>query len=534
MKKRLLSLLLTASSVLMLFGTTGCSKTVNTSSIVGSSQLTTSAEDDSDESSIESDQMLSDYSQIGSGQVSSKDSQPSVSAEKSSSTVIPADDPNNQIKVEFVKQNTDVIRQDSDGNRRLVYIKITNTKDIALNNANLYYKDKGKAVTRELGLVFVNTKVSYDTFWIDESQQGYIAATIKNGNEVVWKGSINIQPSSKNYVIPKSKCYTINDMKPMMLRGVNYFHKYECWGKDWLKDDFTKEWNADFKEMSTKLNINSVRAFALLKDELLYLGKVPTSETIIKIGKFLTCADKYQIKVLMCLESEPKVSTNQGENLRFVRGVIEPFMNDGRVIMWDLINEPDDDHHNDQPFQGMTQGGALDTMLKTLYPKLRKEFAPNQMTCIGTGYRLEKLQALGLSTQVGSWHGYIQSDLPVEKVYQGYVDAANKFWNGKRDPWMIQEWGYPSQTEGENYDDQYQLKVYQSYIPAILKLYEEGYNLIGSYAWCAYEYPNASIDVDNKTLGLIKADGTVKPAGRYLAETYADLRKKVPAPWEKK
>lgn len=236
--------------------------------------------------------------------------------------------------VEFVPQATDIIRQDSDCNRRLIYIKIINKNGLVIKNATLNYTDGNKKVKREIGTIYLNAKRTYETFWINADFKGHLSATVTMGSQTIWKSKIDIQPSAKTYTVPKSKIYKLGDLKPLMLQGVNYFHWKHSWDDDWLQDDFIKEWEADMKEMKTKLNINTIRAFTIFEDTLQYLGNLPKSETLIKIGKFLEICDKYDIKVLMCLYGgKPHWLDNQGDNLRHIRGVVEPFINDGRIIM---------------------------------------------------------------------------------------------------------------------------------------------------------------------------------------------------------
>lgn len=172
-------------------------------------------------------------------------------------------------------------------------------------------------------------------------------------------------------------------------------------------------------------------------------------------------------------------------------------------------------------------------MLRTMYPKLKNEIDPNHMSFIGTGWEIEKLQAINLMPEIGSFHGYVQGGLTPDQVFQGWeTGAADRFFNGKRGPWIMEEWGFPStREEGMANDNQYQLSVYQSYIPALLRMRNEGYNLIGSYAWIAYDFLERTvIPIRERTNGLMSKDGVLKSAGQYLAQTYADLRKQVPAP----
>ena len=155
-----------------------------------------------------------------------------------------------------------------------------------MSNCSLYYKENTITITREIGQIYINKKCTYETFWMDSNFSGNLSASLKSKDGIVlWEGNITIQPASNTYKIQQSKCYSLSDIKPMMLHGVNYFNRYKCWGKDWLQDDFTNEWDSDFKDMTSKLHINSVRAFTLLDPTLLYDGQAPTSKTIIKIAK---------------------------------------------------------------------------------------------------------------------------------------------------------------------------------------------------------------------------------------------------------
>lgn len=520
-------------AILFLFCIAGCNTTSSSVSSFSDTSTTDSQTDSEtmDASTTSAEVSVTTQSTIskttGSNQTHT---QSTASTTSKATTSTEAVNPNNKIALTFLAQETDILRQDDDATRRLVYFRINNQKGIAIKDAKITYSDGGKKVEREIGLIYLNQRYTVETMWVKSTVSGKLPVTVTNGDgNILFEGNINIQPSSKEYVIKKSKIYDLDDIKPGMLRGGNYFNKVEHWGRDWMKDDFTAEWEADFKEFSSKLNINTVRAFTIFSETLREVGNVPTSETLLKVCKFLEIADKYNVKILFCIfGGSPVPSDHQGDNLRFLRGVVEPFQNDGRIIMWDLINEPDADTSFGEP------DNTLSKAVSYLYPQLRDVYATKHMTGIGTAFQLDKLYKLGIKGEVGHYHFYTNRLAYANQNAAHLKEAARLYWNDKKDPFVFGEWGYSSENATTKViDEELQLKFYEASYGAYEILYEEGYNLLGTYQWCIYDYPE-NVIAGERFAGAIRKDGTVKPAGQYLAQKYAELKAKVPAPWDKK
>jgi hypothetical protein len=218
--------------------------------------------------------------------------------------------------------------------------------------------------------------------------------------------------------------------------------------------------------------------------------------------------------------------------MRFLRTIVELFQNDGRVIAWDLANEID----CAQALEDEIAAGEMGTYSRyvtEMYPLLRDEWAPRHITMIGTGFKLYNLQALGVTTECGSYHGYVQTDLPSAHIAKGYAEAAASYFNGKEGAWILEEFGFPSEDARGVEDMQYQADVYRGYIGAIRSLLQDGYRLLGVCQWCIYDYVDrAGVIVQERRNGVICEDGTLKEAGHLLAEFYAELAQTTPAPWD--
>jgi hypothetical protein len=263
-------------------------------------------------------------------------------------------------------------------------------------------------------------------------------------------------------------------------------------------------------------------------------GNTPTAEILSKVNDFLGIADRHHVRVLFCLNSgfHPGFSEKTGENMRFLRTIVELFQNDGRVLAWDLANEID---CADALAAEIANGemGKYSRYVTEMYPLLRDVWAPNHITMIGTGFKLYNIEALGVETECGSIHGYIQTDLPVSYVFENYTDAAADFFDGKDGAWMLQEFGFPSEDAQGVEDADYQTDVYRSYIGALRQLYADDYRLLGTYQWCIYDYVDeANVVVRERRNGVIREDGSLKDAGALLAEFYEELAKSTPAPWD--
>ncbi len=162
------------------------------------------------------------------------------------------------LTVTVEKQELDVLRQDADTTRRLVYLKIENTNHNTYKGLKLAYADGGKSQVREIYDVFFNERQLYDTMWIASDEKSVQAVLSNDKNQVVWRGTLEIQPAEKSFTVEKSKVYGLEELSTMSLRGINYLTRYNP--RCAITDQGETIWDSEYKEIAA-LNANAVRTF---------------------------------------------------------------------------------------------------------------------------------------------------------------------------------------------------------------------------------------------------------------------------------
>ena len=434
---------------------------------------------------------------------------PAASASSAQSNAIPS-----EFNIITEKQEVDILRTEDKFVSRLVYLKIYNIEGLTYNGCTLTYTDGGKAVTRELATIYPNNVVVYDTIWV-RSDTSSIKAVMKGSNgKEIWKGTIKIQKAARESVVPKSKIYHISDLTTMSLRGTNYYPRYAPWT---TYEEGEPYWEKEFADFVPRLHVNTLRI--MLEVSTRKSGNLPPPETIERLNKLLAVANKYNLKIMVCAGAG-QPSRLDSENLRWLRGVMEPFMNDGRILLWDMINEVD---------AALEAQPYIVPYLQKFFPML-KQFDPNHDTHIGWAYFFDRITALNLNQPIWQYHYYGIFNVDVMD------ETEKKHFPGR--PYIIGEFGYTSleyiSGSGQFSSEEYQATVYKSIFEGAMELKNRGHKIMGVYNWCAYEYPGFYTNENGEGYnGVIREDGTLKPAGAYLAGEYLKLKQSNPAPWER-
>ncbi len=444
----------------------------------------------------------------------------------------PSEEPGALVHVKVTPSETDVLRENDEGRtEKLVVLRIDNPDGRAFEHLTLEYRNGGKKAVREILPIEASDRTVSDVFYLEAPYEGLLDAELKNGSDVIWKGTLEITDAPDRVTIPASPRVSLSDLEPGMLRGANYFNRLDCWGRDWNYPDYTDSWRKDLNESVSLLHLNAIRAFTIFgADELWEEANLPSAEALARLGRFLSVADECGLKVILCLNSgsNPGFLERFADNARYLRTIAELLRYDGRILAFDLANEIDTYQELESELASGKQG-RFSRFLTECYPALRDEWAPDHITMVGTGFKLDNLTKLGVETELGSYHGYIQSDLPADRVADGYEANFDR-----AAPWVMEEWGYSSEDKSGSEDEAFQKRVYESYLAAFDRLYADGWNLLGTFQWCIYDYVGeAKIVVVERKNGVIRSDGSLKPAGELLADYYEAKMKQIPAPWEK-
>lgn len=426
------------------------------------------------------------------------------------------------VRVLGTRQSIDIMREENTGKSRLVYLKFTNFEGKTHKDCVLTYTEDGKTYTRSIGTIYLNEKVVYDTIWLKESTTSVEGKLKDAKGRELWKGTISVMKASAQSVIPKSKIYNETNLKPGTIRGVNYYPQLTPWSA-WTKQD-PAVWDKELADAAS-LNINAIRTFAECWESDQMLGWCATPEYIATINKLFSVAEKHGIHVLFCLNSNIP-SQIMEYNIRYTRSIVEPFINDGRVLAWDLINEVDD--------KGLSETEYIDEYCLTCYPLL-SEIDPNHLNQIGFACMLEKVVKAGITFDKPnqSWQYHYYRKTTKENI--GWW-VKNYF---KDRPFILGEFGdttalhvndgAPREYLGEDW----QLDVYKAVLAAYNGAVEDGQKMLGAFAWCLYDYPSMENQSTGQGhFGLIRSDGTLKPAAEYLRDEYAKMKKNRPAQWD--
>lgn len=315
----------------------------------------------------------------------------------------------------------------------------------------------------------------------------------------------------------------IRELRPLSVRGVNYFPRETPWGGMWTKtpaEVFEKDMG-----LAASLGCNTVRTFLQFAPHIEQAGLVkpdgsPTPAYLEKFDQLLAAAWRHGIRVVVCFEFAPQwlSATNAPRWQRALTDVVGAHRDDGRVLMWDVMNEPDDDAKWTE---------ATRAYLKAAMPFV-KQLDTNHPTTVGIAYRIDRLASVGLP-DVLQYHEYCPKTVLFEKgaARVGQSIAGQRRAGGTR-PLVIGEFGMCTARDPRHGADE-SLKVKMGEAPGTeadqARIYEivlagaESAQIAGVMPWCLYDYrlrnPNES------HFGLVRTDGTWKPAALVLQKAFA-------------
>lgn len=314
----------------------------------------------------------------------------------------------------------------------------------------------------------------------------------------------------------------VRDLPALSVRGVNYYPRETSWGGMWTRTP-PEVWERDLA-LAASLGINTVRTFvsfspAVEAAGLLEPDGTPAPAYIEKIGVFLDAAWRNGIRVILCFDFDAKrLGDGAHGGWRAALGAVSAaFGADGRVLLWDLMNEPDDD---------AKWTPAVRSYLAAAEPVLRASGA-RQLVTVGLTWRVDRLEEVGLP-EVIQYHEYCPKGVLFEagagRVCQT-VDRMRRA-GGER-PVLIGEFGLctsrdpvygaeeplrakAAPTTG---DEAEQARVYEIVLDAA-----ERSRIAGVLAWCLHDYPIRNPNESH--FGLVRLDGSLKPAADVLRNRY--------------
>ena len=330
-------------------------------------------------------------------------------------------------------------------------------------------------------------------------------------------------PRITRLVIAAPKAPLIRDFQPLSVRGVNYYPRETPWGGMWTRTP-PEVWQRDMA-VAASLGVNTIRTFVPFNDGLQQAGLVeadgtPTPAYLEKLDTLLAAAWRHNIRGILCFEFSQPWLTASGASARWKRAVstiVDKHRDDGRVLLWDLMNEPEDD---------AKWTDATRAYLHDALPRVRQH-DPNHLTTVGLTWRIDRLVTVGLP-DVLQYHEYCPKGPLFEKGPSRVSQTvAGQRKAGSHRPLLIGEFGMSTARDPDHGAEESRrakigdapgTEAEQARLYEIVLTAAEKDEVAGVLPWCLYDY---AIENPNEShFGLIRGDGSLKPAAEVLHKAF--------------
>lgn len=315
----------------------------------------------------------------------------------------------------------------------------------------------------------------------------------------------------------------VREIKPLSVRGVNYYPAQTPWGGLWTKTP--PEVIEKDMALCASLNINTIRTFMMWNEFMDANGNV-APQYLDKFEHLLSAAWKNNIRVIACFEIVPRGKNITAEKWqRAMSAFVTRYKNDGRILMWDLMNEPESRDWDAESRE----------YLRAALPFI-KQLDGNHLVTVGIAYQIDKLAEVGVPDVI-QYHEYApKSQLFTQGTKRVESSIANMRKYGGTRPVIIGEFGMSTARDAEfGAGKEWQEKLppppgneaEQILIYGIVFNAAEKAKIAGVLPWCLHSYPTQEkgfLTPTESMFGLVRHDGTLKPAALFLRETFARWR----------
>jgi hypothetical protein len=323
------------------------------------------------------------------------------------------------------------------------------------------------------------------------------------------------EPFFTRFLAIQGREFTLNN-QVVQLKGTNYYPKDSPWTFMW------RRWHGpavqDQLELAHSMGINSVRILVPFNPNTGWThddGSVDP-QYLQRLKEFVQIAGQNQIKVNITLFDfydtfDPAGTPENARVLSYLRTIVNAFADDDRVFAWDLHNEPDNysDWREGHPEKVIDWLERMTAEIKTI--------DQNHPVTVG----MAKAGNLWVKGKDGrtvadisdfiSFHSY-----DTNTIRQNITDIKSR----TNKPILLQEIGWPTGPDcgQQGYNEDTQSYLYRTMLQAAT----EG-NLAGVMQWSLFDYTgyrSADYDSDADHYGLIKTDGSEKPAAYTFEQLY--------------
>jgi endo-1,4-beta-mannosidase len=332
----------------------------------------------------------------------------------------------------------------------------------------------------------------------------------------------------------------VRALEPLSVRGVNYYPQDTPWDGFW--SDTPESVMERDMALAAGLNINTVRIFIPWNEKTEQAGLIDAEGTvdpvyIAKVDRFLEIAWGHGIRAVVCFCFEyhgPPLRIPGEEAWKRAMGAFAGhFKDDGRILMWDLINEPERFAPPEKAGDGDFSGHAgVRAYLAEAVPWI-KTVDPNHLTTVGLGWRVDLLDPEALP-DVLQYHHYS----PKEELFEQGTDRVrtvveNFRKHGGDRPVLIGEFGISTARDSEHGageawaerlgpapgTEEEQARLFGIILDAA-----EEFGLPGVMPWTLHSFhaqETGWLTPVETMYGLFRLDLTPKPAALLARERYA-------------
>lgn len=269
------------------------------------------------------------------------------------------------------------------------------------------------------------------------------------------------------------------------------------------------------------LNMNSFRTFLPFDPESggVRADGAATPEYLARVHALLTTAAALKLKVILCPSGLPSADDATDAGRRFLRTAVEPFAFDGRVLMWDMS-------------AATTREASAETTpeFARLWAELERT-APDHLLTTTTPWDAAPLWGFGVKPPVAQFHVFSETvgvqpegAPPVRNLADDLRMVRDII--GRR-PVVLGAFGAAATGDGEA-DLARQAEYYRHVLEGA-----EAARVAGVYGWTLFDLAPEG-GAGNGRFGIVRPDGSLRPAGKVLRDTFARWRHMAPAPWEPK